>query len=157
MRLERVVRLKWRDVGVIELDRSVGERSVGIATLAVQAFAWAKRGHDFVGLVVRYKMRVDVRLFGRVSCANRIGSGFGSLERFRYSECDVLAVVTNYVVFERWSAFFADTRKSRPGNRPKDLADISAMKNGMHARHFLGRRQIELCDVSIGDGRPGRN
>src|ERR1043165_9428715 len=148
MRLERVVRLKWRDVGVVKLYRGSGERSIGIAALTVQAFARSEGGHHFVRLIVRYKMRFDVRLFGRVGCTNCIGSGFGSLERFRYGECDVLAVVTNYVVFERWSAFFADTRKSRPGNRPKDLADISAMKNGMHARHFLGRRHIELCDVS---------
>src|ERR1041385_1904256 len=157
MRLERVVRLKWRNVSVIELDWSICEGRVGIATLTIQAFARSKRGHDFVRLVVRDKMRVDIRLFNRVSCTNCIGSGFGSLKRFGYSECNVLAVVTNYIVFERRPSLFADTRESRPRNRPKDLADISAMKNGMHAGHLLSRRHIELSDPSIGDSRPDRN
>src|ERR1041384_1010887 len=157
MRLERVVRLKWRDVSVIELDWSTGEGSVGIATLTVQAFAWSKRSHDFVRLVVCNKMRVDVRFFARVRCADRIGSGFGSLKRFRYSECDVLAVVTNHIVFKWRPSLFAHTGESRPGNRPKNLADILAMKNGMHARHLLSRCRIEFCDLSVGDGRADRN
>ena len=35
MRLQGVMRLKWRDVRVIERDRSIGERRVGIAALIV--------------------------------------------------------------------------------------------------------------------------
>src|SRR5215470_19215003 len=147
MRFEGIVRFEWRDVCVIELNRSLAEGSIGIATLAVEPLAWSKRGHDFVRIVVCYQACFDIRLFGRVSCTNCIGSGFGSLKRFGHSECDVLAVVTNHIIFEWRPAFFAHTRESRPRNRAKDLADISAMKDRLHAGHLLSRRRIEPRDL----------
>src|SRR5689334_25016715 len=157
MRLKRIVRLKWRDVSVIELDGSLDERIVGIAALTVQALAQSKGCYDFVRLVVRYKMLLDVRFFSRIGCANRIGGSFSGLERLRYGECNVLPVVADYIIFEGRPAFFADTRESRPRDRTKDLADISAMKNGLDARHFLSGRRIELCDPSISNGRSDGN
>src|SRR5690349_20669900 len=121
MRLERVVCLEWGDVSIVELHRRAGERRVRIAALTIQALAWSKRRHDFVRFVVRFEMRCDVRLLARVGCTNRIRSRFRGLKRLRDSECDVLTVVTNNIIFERRPAHLANDRKSWPGNRPKDL------------------------------------
>src|ERR1044072_3099796 len=157
MRLERIVRLKWRDVRVVELDRSTGERSVGIAALIVQTLARSKGSHSFIGLVVRFKVRRDVRFFSRVGGANGIGCGFGCLKRLRYSECNVLAVVANYIIVKRWPSLFANTGESWSGDRAKDLADISPIKNGHQNRAFLRRRSIQFCNLSVGDGRADGN
>src|SRR6185503_9666542 len=101
-------------------------------------------------------MRIDVWFFSRVGYTDCIGSGFRGFKRFRYSECDELAVVANHIIFERRSSLFTDARESWPGNGPIDLADISAMKDGMHARHLFSRRCIKLRDPSIGYRRPDR-
>src|SRR5262245_62146855 len=109
MQLNGIVRLGRRDVGLIELDRRARESSIGIAALALQALVRTKGGENHLGIVVRLELGLYVRLLLLVRDADRIGGRFGSLESVRHSERDILAVVANDVVFERWAPFFADT------------------------------------------------
>jgi len=65
-------------------------------------------GGNHLGLVVRFEVGIDVRCLLGVRYANRIGSGFGRLERVRHRERDVLAVVANDIVLERRATFVHD-------------------------------------------------
>ena len=107
VQLDRVVRLGRRDIGLVELDRCACESGVGVAALALQAGSRAKRGDNHFGIIVRFKLGLDVRLFLGVGHTNGIGRGFGGFERVRHSERDVLAVVANDIVLEGWAPLVA--------------------------------------------------
>ena len=83
----------------------------------------------------------------RTSSRTAVGGRFGSLERGRHSKRDVLAVVTNDIVFKRRPPLFADAFHSLLQDRAGDLADVLAMKDRAHAGHLLGRRRVEWLRI----------
>ncbi len=100
VQLDRVVRLGRRDIGLVELDRRRAKAASASPRWLCKRLARAERGDNHFGLVVRFKVSVDVRLFLGVGHTNRVGGGFGGLERVRHRERDVLAVVANDIVLE---------------------------------------------------------
>jgi hypothetical protein len=94
-----------------------------------------------------------------VSYVTRTASGgrFGSLERVRHSERDVLAVVANHIIRKRRAPFFADAFESRLWHRAKDLSDVLAMKDRAYAGHLPGGGNIEFANSTVGNRRLDRN
>ena len=62
----------------------------------------------YVRLVIRFEIGINVMLVSGVGDANRIGSGFGRLERVRHGKRDVLAVVANDIILERRATLIDD-------------------------------------------------
>src|SRR5882724_10511497 len=62
VQLDGVVCLGRRDIGLVDLDRRAGECGVSITTLTLQAMLLAERGEDHFGIIVRFKLRLNVRL-----------------------------------------------------------------------------------------------
>src|SRR5262245_1510902 len=93
---------------MIDFGRCTGERSIRIAPLALQSLMLAERGRNNFGIVVGFELGLDVRFLFVVRHANRIGSRFGSLERVRHDQRDVLAVIANDSILEWRAPFFAD-------------------------------------------------
>src|SRR5262245_5093345 len=102
-------------------------------------------------------MCFDVRLFRGIRRANRIGGGSGSFEGVGHGQRDILAVIPNDVVFERWTSLFTDALKIWLRRRAGDLADVLAMKDRPHAGHLLGLGGIELDEPATRDGRSDRH
>src|SRR5258705_1137115 len=111
MKFEWVMRLGWRDICLIELNPRACESSVGVTPLAVEAIARAERGSNHIGIVVRLKVEFNVRRLFRIGRANSIGSSLGGLERIRDSQRDVLTIVADNIVLERWAPFITDALK----------------------------------------------
>jgi hypothetical protein len=136
------MRFGRRHVSLIEFHRGAREGGVDIPALAVQAVPRAERGVNLIGIVVGFQMCFDVGLFRGIGRANRIGGGFGSFESVGHGERDILAVVPNDIVFERWTALFTDALKICLQSRAEDLSDIRPMKDRPHTRHLFGRGRI---------------
>ena len=129
-----------RDVGLIELDRRVGQRPVGVAALAVHR-----------RLVVGFEVGIDVRLFRGIRDAHRIRCRLGGFERVGDDERDVLAVIADDIVGQRRAALVAEAEEVGLEHRAVQLADVPAMQNRAHAGHFLGSGRVELLDAAVGD------
>src|SRR6187200_3190518 len=106
------MRFSRGDVGLIELDRCAGERSRSVTSFALQATLRTVTGHDRGRILVGFEMLFNVRFFFRVFNSDRIRCGFGALERVRHRKRDVLAIVTNDIVFEGWPSLDADASKT---------------------------------------------
>src|SRR5215475_14641345 len=105
------MRFGRRHVSLIEFHGGARESGVDIPALTLQAVPWAERRGNLIGVVVGFQMCFDVGLFRGIGRANRIGGGFGSFESVGHGERDILAVVANDVVFERWTPLFTDGLK----------------------------------------------
>ena len=157
LQLDRVVRLGWHDIGLVELDRRARKRLLDVSALALEALGRGEGGGHDVGLVVGHEIGGDVGLLLVVGGAHRVGRGLGALERVRHRERDVLAVVANVVVGERRATLVDDAFEAGPEGRAEDLPDVSAMEHRPHAGHLLGGGGVELRDAAVGDRRFDRH
>src|SRR6185369_1736156 len=153
VQLERIVCFGRRAVSLIELDGRTGKRGVSITTLALQSRHWSIAGKDDVRIVAGFEVRLDIVFFFCVGRTNCVGSSLGGFESVSHDESDVLAVVSDLVVFERRPALETDAIETRRRSGTKDLADIRAMKNFTYARHLLSRCDIERDQFAIRDRR----
>src|SRR4029077_15067645 len=78
-------------------------------------------------------------------------------ESVRHRERDVLAVVANDIIIERWPPFDADAVDALPESRTENLSDVLMMQNRADAGHLLCGGGVELRDLSIGNRRIDRN
>ena len=151
------MRLGRRDVGVVELNRRACESGIGVATLAFQPGLRAVRGFNHCRVIVGFEIVFDVRLVLVVRDPDRIGGGFGGLKSVRHGERDVLAVVANDIVLERWAPLFTDAFESLSFDRAEDFSDVLAMKNSSHTGHLFRRRCVEFLHSAVSDRRLDRN
>src|SRR5262249_53442634 len=84
---------------------------------------------------------------------DRIGGGFGSFERVGNGKSDVLAPVTDRVIFERRSPLKADAIKNTSGGGAEKFADVPPMEHRTHARHLFSRSSIQRKQFAIRDAR----
>ena len=108
LKLDRVVRLGRRDIGLVELDWCACESTLGIPAFALHAFYRGECGVNLFRLIIRFEIGFDVRFLLDVRCADRIGGGFSGLESVRHSERYILAVVANDIILERRSTLVDD-------------------------------------------------
>ena len=151
VQLERIVRFGWRDVSFVELDGRTGEGGCGIAPVALQSLHWSISGKDDVRIVARFEAGLNIGFFFGVRRTHCIGRSLGGLESIGDGESDVLAVVSDHVIFEWGPALQADAIEARRRGGTKDPADIPAMKNRTCARHLLRCRSIEREQFAIRD------
>src|SRR5262245_37306430 len=115
-----------------------------------------ERCHDQIWILVDLKFHCDIRCFCFVDGSNSIGRGFGVFECIRNGECDVLTVVTNDVVFEWRTSFFASSAFLTL-DRTVNLSDVLSMKDCANSGHRLGRRSLEFGYPPVSDGSSYRN
>ena len=113
MQLERVVSLRRRNIGFVKLNRRAGERSFGISAFALLSWDRTVGGEHHLWIVAGFKPSLYVRLFFGVGRAHCISCGFGRFECLSHRQRDVLAVVTDHVVFEWWATLFANAIEAR--------------------------------------------
>ena len=90
------------DVCLVELDGALAKAVSTFPRWLSRRFA-DKRGENFVGSLSAY-IWVATLGFSRAYVARTASAGrLSSLERVRYSKCDVLAVVANDIILERWT------------------------------------------------------
>src|ERR1700752_20510 len=151
MQFERIVRFGWCDVSFVELDGRTGERGCGVAPVALESLHWSISSKDDVGIVARFEAVIPIGFFFGVRRTYSIGHRLGYLESIADSECDVLAVVSDHIIFEGGPALQADALKARRRSGTKDFADVPAMKDGTCARHLLRCRSIQREQFAIRD------
>src|SRR6266446_7072381 len=125
LQLDRIMRLGWRDIRLVELDWCAGKSAFRIAALAFHPLGRLKRSINYIRLIIRFEIGFDVWLFLNVSGANGVSRSFSALKRVRDSERDVLAVVPNDVVFEWRSPLIVDAFESLAFGRTKNLVDLA--------------------------------
>src|SRR5262249_6419599 len=138
VKLQGVVRLGRSDIGLVELDWRLRKSVLGVAALALQAFARAEGGGNHVRLVFRFEVGPAFRFVLGWVAATRIGGALAGLERARHGERDVLAVIANDVAPKGRPPLLTNAFDSGSQYRTVDLADVRAVQNRAHAGHFLG-------------------
>jgi hypothetical protein len=145
------VRLRWRDVGLVELHRCTGKRRGCIPAFTLHAHLGPVTRSDDLRIFVGCELEFDVRFLFRVANDNRVRRGFGALESVRDGERDVLTIITNDIVFERRPPFYADAFVALPSARTENFTDVFAMEDRAHAGHLFCRGRVEFGDSAIGD------
>ena len=145
------MRLRRRDIRLVELDGRARKSALGLAALALQTRSRGQCSRNDIRFVVGFEVRINVRLLLCVGDAHRIGSGLGSFERVRHSQRNVLAVIAHNVILEWRPPLVGNALESRSLDRAEDFSNVLAMKNRAHAGHFLRRGSVEfdyfaLCD-----------
>jgi len=81
------------------------------------------------------------------------GSGSTSLlERLCDDDGNVLSVVTDHIVLERWSRLIDARFGALGGRNAIERADIAAVIDGNDARHFFGCGGVEFRNRAVADG-----
>src|SRR5262245_63207772 len=98
--------------------------------MALQSLHRPVSSKDDVGVIVRFEVGLDVGLLLGVACSDGIGGSLCSFESVGHGQGDVLAPVTNGVIFERRPPLKAHAVETWRGGGAKDLADVLTMQNG---------------------------
>src|ERR1041384_2843611 len=121
VQFQRIVRFSRRAVSLVKLDRRASKRSFGITAVALQSWHWSIAGEDDVRIIARFEARLNIWFFFRVRCADSVSRSLGRFESVSHNESDVLAVVTDYVVFKWWPPLQTNAIEAWGRSGPKDL------------------------------------
>src|ERR1041384_6988632 len=121
VQFEWIVRFSRRAVGFIQLDRRAGKRGFGITAVALQSWHWSIAGEDDIRIVARFEARLNIWFFFRVGRTDSVSRSLGRFESVSHNESDVLAVVTDYVVFKWWPPLQTNAIEAWGRSGPKDL------------------------------------
>src|SRR5260370_36957001 len=113
MQLDRIVRLNGSRIGFVELDRGAGESLV----------RGPARTFDF-RLLIRIKMRSEVRLLRAVNHLDDRRSCLPLLKGPSNDDGDILPVVTNDTSFERRPSFIQTRRKPSRWRASENLPHV---------------------------------
>ena len=96
--------------------------------MALQALPRPVRSKDDVRIIACFKVGLNVGFLVGVDCTDGIGGGLRRFEGVGNGESDVLAPVTDRVIFERRPPLKADAMETRRGRGTENLANVPTMK-----------------------------